>query len=114
MNIVIRSNKTLNAPNGVILYENGSIGPDAERCCNMFLRQFNSLYYKLHFLKRNIDSFCSPFYGIKLWHSFIHASEKDDRPSHGLLNIIKVSHDCPKAVKRSCFINVRHDKYSWQ
>ena len=86
---------------GVILCENGSIGPDVERCCNMFLRQFNSFYYKLHFLNRNIlaflfKSFCSSFYGIELWHSVFHTPKKYDR----------LSICYHKAVKRLSFMNV--------
>ena len=85
---------------GVILEENGGLKSDIARTTNSFLRQFNALYSKFHYMDRNIlyflfKTYTSSFYAIELWFGKIPISHLD-----------KISIPYHKAVKRICGLNV--------
>ena len=85
---------------GVNFAENLSCEEDVDRVLNSFLRQFNSLYSKFHYLHLDtlsylFKSYTSSFYGIESWYFKLKAKS---------LNKISVAYH--KAVKRIAGLNV--------
>ena len=79
---------------GVILANDGSMLDDVNRVTNSFLKQFNGMYWRYNFLRRDIlyflfKSYTSSFYGIDLWFETMPAS---------YLNRVCIAYH--KAVKR--------------
>ena len=85
---------------GVILSEDLSISADINRVLMSFLKQFNSMYHKFHYmddpiLQHLFRTYTSSFYGVDIWF---------DRYSHREVNRLEVTYH--KAVKRVARLNV--------
>ena len=85
---------------GVMLSEDLTINHDVDRATNSFLKQFNSMYAKFHYMDDKVLKFLfitytSSFYGAELWYG-----------SQIYKNINKVSVTYHKAVKKIAHLNV--------
>ena len=86
---------------GIIITNDMALDKDIERTLNSFLRQFNSMFYKFSFTRRDIlfflfKTYTSSFYGINLWFE----NDIKHRNIHG----ISVAYH--KAVKRIAGMNI--------
>ena len=85
---------------GVILSEDQRIALDVDRAMNSFLKQFNGMYYKFHYMENSVlqylfKTFTSSFYGAELWYG-----------SSCYRTIEKIAITYHKAVKRVARRNV--------
>ena len=85
---------------GVIISDNGDLGPEIDRVVGTFLKQFNGLYSKFNFANHNVlfylfKSFTSSFYGIDTWFEKIKVSQ-----------LSKISVTYHRAIKRLCGKNL--------
>ena len=85
---------------GVILAGNGSTLDDVNRVTSSFLKQFNGMYWRYNFLRRDMlyflfKSYTSSFYGIDLWF--------EKMPDSHLDRVCIAYH---KAIKRISGLNV--------
>ena len=81
---------------GVIISDQLTLKLDADRMLNSFLGQFNSFYFKFHFVSSEVlyflfRTYCTSFYGINTWTEELISNNK----------IRKISVGFHKAVKRT-------------
>ncbi len=63
--------------------DNFSIDGDIQKCCFMFLKQFNSMYSKFNYVNTDMlrflfKSYCTSFYGAELWFDKMNAKNLID------------------------------------
>ena len=82
---------------GVSFSNDDNNSSDVDRCCNSFLRQFNSMYHKFNYLKKDMlkflfGAYCSSFYGAENWFEILNKER----------SIRKIGIAYHNAIKRIC------------
>ena len=91
---------------GVCLNDDLSLDSDVNKCCKVFLGQFNSMYYKFNFVNTDqllylFNSYCMSFYGLELWSGGLHRLRMFDS--------ISISYH--KALKRIVGLSPYHNNH---